>query len=38
MERYDKSALMKIFNMLTVDGCYDTVLFREWSNQVFDSL
>ena len=26
------------FNMLTVKGCSETVFFREWSNQVFDSL
>ena len=26
------------FNMLTVEGCSETVFFREWSNQVFDSL
>ena len=24
--------------MLTVEGCYDTALFSEWFNQVFDSL
>ena len=26
------------FNMLTVKGCSEMVFFREWSNQVFDSL
>ena len=26
------------FNMLTIKGCSETVFFREWSNQVFDSL
>ena len=26
------------FNMLTVKGCSETVFFREWSNQIFDSL
>ena len=26
------------FNMLTVKGRPETVFFREWSNQVFDSL
>ena len=26
------------FNTLTVKGCSETVFFREWSNQVFDSL
>ena len=26
------------FNMLTVKGCSETVVFRERSNQVFDSL
>ena len=26
------------FNMLTVKGCSKTVFFREWSNQIFDSL
>ena len=44
MKHYDKSALMKIsqvfrtFNMLTLKGCSETALFREWSNQVFDIL
>ena len=26
------------FNMLTVKGCSEAALFREWSIQVFDSL
>ena len=26
------------FNLLTVKGCSETVFFREWSHQVFDSL
>ena len=26
------------FDMLTVKGCSETVFFREWSNQVVDSL
>ena len=26
------------FNMLTIKGCSETLFFREWSNQVFDSL
>ena len=26
------------FNVLTVKGCSETLLFREWSNEVFDSL
>ena len=26
------------FNMLTVEPCSETVFFREFSNQVFDSL
>ena len=26
------------FNMLTIKGCSETVFFREWSNQAFDSL
>ena len=26
------------FNMLAVEGCSETAVFREWSNQVFDSL
>ena len=44
MKKFDKSALMEIshvfrrFNMLTVKGGSETSLFREWSNQVFDSL
>ena len=24
--------------MLTVEGCSETMLFREWSKEVFDSL
>ena len=42
MEKYDKSALMKIskvlgkFNMLTDEECSDTVLISEWSNQFLD--
>ena len=26
------------FNMLTATGCSETVFFREWCNQVFESL
>ena len=26
------------FNIMTVKGCSETAVFREWSNQVFDSL
>ena len=26
------------FNMFTVKGCSETVFFKEWTNQVIDSL
>ena len=44
MEKYDESGIMKIsqvfgtFNMLTVEGCSGTALFKEFTNRVFDSL
>ena len=44
MEKYDESALMQIsqafgrFNILIVKGVSETVFFKEWSNQVFNSL
>ena len=43
MEKYDKKLLWRFhkclghFNMLTVEGCSETVLFGEWSDQVWDS-
>ena len=30
--------ILRPFHMLTVKGCSETVFFREWPNQVFDSL
>ena len=44
MKKNNKSALMKVlqefgnFNMFTIKECSETVFFRGWSNQVFDSL
>ena len=44
MKKYDENALIFIlqqfgpFKMLTVKRCSETGFFREWSNQVFDSL
>ena len=42
MEKYGKTALMKIlldlepFNMLTVEGCFETALNSEWRDQALD--
>ena len=44
MKKYDESALRQIshdlglFNMLIVKGVSEMVFFKEWSNQVFQSL
>ena len=44
MKKYDKSALMPIlqefgaFNMLIIKGVSETVFFKEWSNQLFQSV
>ena len=34
--RFYKS--LRPFNMWTIKGCFEKVFFRQWSNQVFDSL
>ena len=42
MKKYGKSALMKIlvvfkrFNMLTVEGCFQTSLNSEWRDEALD--